>query len=114
MVDNVTSFSRHGLRDWLVQRVSAVVIAIYSIILISAIVTANQLSYAFWHDLYQTTAMRVFSVIVLFSIVCHAWIGMWTVYTDYVKVTLFRLILQVSTILGLLSLLVWSVIILWS
>lgn len=114
MVDNVTSFSRNGLRDWLTQRVTAVVMAIYAIVLLAYVLSVDHLSYQFWHDLYHHTAIRVISVLVLLSIVFHAWVGMWTVYTDYVKFAWLRLLLQVITILGLMALLAWGIVILWS
>lgn len=114
MVDNVTSLSRNGVRDWLIQRVTAVVMALYSIALSYYVVSVEHLSYQFWHDLYQNSAVRVLSVLVVLSIVFHAWVGMWTVYTDYIKAVWLRLILQISTILGLMGIVVWSILILWS
>ncbi len=114
MVDNVTSLSRNGVRDWIIQRVTAVVMAVYSIVLLAYVVSVEHLSYQFWHDLYHNASIRVLSVLVVLSLVFHAWVGMWTVYTDYIKVTWLRLLLQVSTILGLIGIVVWSVLILWS
>lgn len=114
MVDNVTSLSRNGVRDWLIQRVTAVVIALYSILLLVSVLSAEHLDFRFWQDLYHNTLIRVLSVVVVLSVVFHAWIGLWTVYTDYIKVLWLRLLLQISTILGLTGILVWSVLILWS
>lgn len=113
MVDSATSFSRSGLRDWIIQRVSAVIMAVYVVILFWAVFSVDDHDYAFWHALYQHTAMRVLSLLVVLSLVCHAWIGMWTVYTDYIKSTALRLVLQVATVVGLITLLIWSVVIFW-
>jgi succinate dehydrogenase / fumarate reductase membrane anchor subunit len=109
MVDNVTSFSRNGLRDWLTQRVTALVMAIYAIVLLVCVLSVDHLSYQFWHDLYHHPVVRVLSILVLLSIIIHAWIGLWTVYTDYIKATGLRLVLQVSTILGLMAILAWGI-----
>lgn len=114
MVENITGLSRNGVRDWLIQRVTAVVMAVYGLVLIAYVVSVDHLSYAFWHDLYKHPAMRILSFLVVLSLVAHAWIGLWTVYTDYIKATWLRLLLQVSTILALLSILVWSSVIFWS
>lgn len=114
MVDNVTSLSRNGVRDWIIQRVTAVVMAIYSVVILADVLSADRLSYQFWHDLYHNTAVRVLSVLVILSLVFHAWVGMWTIYTDYIKVVWLRLVLQISTILGLMGIMVWSILILWS
>ncbi len=114
MVDNVTSLSRNGVRDWIIQRVTAVVMALYSVVILAYVLSVEHLSYHFWHDVYHNTAVRVLSVLVVLSLVFHAWVGMWTIYTDYIKVVWLRLILQISTILGLMGIVVWSVLILWS
>ena len=114
MLDNVTSLSRNGLRDWLIQRVTAIVMAIYCIVLIAYVLSVDHLSYQFWHDLYHHTAIRVLSFVVVFSIVLHAWIGLWTVYTDYIKLHFLRLFLQIFTFLSLMAMLAWSIVILWS
>jgi succinate dehydrogenase / fumarate reductase membrane anchor subunit len=113
MVENVTALSRNGVRDWLIQRVTAVVMAVYTVVLLACVLSVDHLSYEFWQDLYHHGAMKVLSFLVVLSLVCHAWIGLWTVYTDYIQVTGLRLLLQISTILGLLGLLAWGVMILW-
>jgi succinate dehydrogenase / fumarate reductase, membrane anchor subunit len=114
MVDNVASLSRNGVRDWLIQRITAVVMAIYTIFLVGYIVSVDHLSYEFWHDLYHHNTVRILSFLVVLSIVFHAWIGLWTVYTDYIKSTALRFLLEVTTIVSLLALLAWGVVILWS
>ncbi len=114
MVDNVTGLSRNGVRDWLIQRVTALVMAVYTFILVGYVVSADHLSYEFWHGLFHSTTIRVFSFLVVLSIVFHAWIGLWTVLTDYIKNTALRLFLELITVLALLALLAWGVVILWS
>lgn len=114
MLDSITSFSRNGLRDWLIQRVTAVIMAIYAIIIIGTVLSAGHLSYQFWHDLFHHNSIRILSVLVVLSIVLHAWIGLWTVYTDYIKWTFLRLIVQIATFLGLMALMAWSIVIFWS
>ena len=62
----------------------------------------------------------MFSVLALLSLVVHAWIGMWTVSTDYLTVRLLgpkatglRLVFQGGYALVLFVYLVWGVQILW-
>lgn len=114
MVDNVATLSRNGVRDWLIQRITAAVMAIYTVLLVANIVSADRLTYEFWHDFYHNNTLRILSFLVVLSIVFHAWIGLWTVFTDYIKNTALRLFLEVITILSLLALLAWGVVILWS
>ena len=113
MMDYVTSFSRSGIRDWLFQRLSAVVLGVYGVVLLLFFLTHPQLQYDQWHGLFASTFMRIFSFLALLSIVVHSWIGIWIVFTDYIKMWCVRLILQILVILLLLSLLAWGIEILW-
>ena len=113
MVGNVTSLTGNGLRDWLIQRVTALVIAAYAIFLMVYIIMHSPLNYVEWSHLFQLTSVQVFSFLALLSIVMHAWIGLWTVFTDYIKCACLRLPIQVLVIITLLSFLVWGAVILW-
>ncbi|WP_353408842.1 succinate dehydrogenase, hydrophobic membrane anchor protein [Pseudoteredinibacter isoporae] len=120
MVTAVTSFGRSGLYDWMIQRVSAVVMAAYTIFLAAFILLTPELTYEIWKGLYATLWMRVFSLITLLSIAAHAWIGLWAVLTDYLttrlmgnKATILRVLMQM--VLGLITVtyVVWGIEILW-
>ncbi|GAA6167243.1 succinate dehydrogenase, hydrophobic membrane anchor protein [Sessilibacter corallicola] len=120
MVTAVTSFGRSGLYDWLIQRVSAVVLAAYTIFLVVYLVANPGLTYDQWSGLFDQLWMRVFSLVTLLSIIAHAWIGLWSVLTDYLtaraigaKAVVARIVAQV--ILGAVAITytVWGVEILW-
>ncbi len=113
MVDNVTSLTGNGLKDWLLQRFSAVFIGIYTVFLLSFIMLHTPLTYPVWHGLFQNTLMRIASVTVLFLLILHAWIGIWTVSTDYVKNTFVRISLQALIAIGFIGLLIWGIDIFW-
>ncbi len=113
MTKNVMSLTRSGLLDWLVQRFSSVIMAAYVILLIGFILSHPQLSYADWKGLFANPVMRIFSFLVLLNIVAHAWVGMWTVFTDYIKPVPLRLFLEVAMVLVLLAYLVWGVEMMW-
>lgn len=113
MVDNITSVSRNGLRDWFIQRVSAVLIGIYAIFLIIYLLIHPNLSFETWQALFHSFWMRIATMIVLVSILYHAWIGLWIVLTDYVKCSVVRRILTVLVVLALFSCIVWGAMILW-
>lgn len=113
MVTSITSFSHSGLRDWLVQRVSAVVMAVYIIFLAGFILMHSNLDYQTWQGLFAHTWMRVITLLFLLSLVFHAWIGLWIVSTDYIKGSKTRLLVQVLIILALIGFFIWGVEILW-
>ena len=83
MVTAVTNLGRSGLYDWLMQRVSAIILAAYTIFIISFLLSTPNLTYDVWAGLFSQFWMRVFSLLALLSIAIHGWIGLWTVATDY-------------------------------
>ena len=120
MVTNVTNLSRSGLYDWMAQRVSAVVLAAYFIFLIGYMVANPGLGYAEWHGLFSHNAMRIFSLLALVALIVHAWVGMWTITTDYLTpmaigrwATGVRFLVQAACGVLQFVVFVWGVQILW-
>lgn len=120
MVRQVTNFGRSGLSDWVIQRVSAVILGIYFVGLLGYLVMTPELGYAEWQALFSNTWMRIASLAALLSLCAHAWVGMWTVFTDYLteymlgpKGTVLRIIFQLASVLLIFVYLVWGVQILW-
>jgi len=111
---NVTSLTRNGLRDWLIQRVTSVVAAVYILFLFGFFISHSSLHFYDWQELFASHPIKIFSVLFLLSVIWHAWIGIWTVITDYVKPFVVRLLVQVSVILALFIYLIWGIKILWS
>ena len=114
MVKSVLSVSHRGLSDWAMQRVSAVFMAIYFISLIGYVVLTPDFSYAEWHTLFTREWMKVASILVLLGMLVHAWVGMWTIFTDYVKCSVLRAGLHVVVLLSLAACFFWGFLILWS
>ncbi|MEM7220989.1 MAG: succinate dehydrogenase, hydrophobic membrane anchor protein [Pseudomonadota bacterium] len=120
MVTNVTSFSRSGLSDFVVQRVSAVVLALYTVIVLGFFMTAPTLSHEALVAFFGGQLMKVFSTMAVIATVGHAWIGMWTIGTDYIRPHYFggiatpaRLIYQATCMLMLFFYTVWALQIFW-
>ena len=113
MVNNVTSLTGNGLKDWLIQRITAVYFAAYSIFIIGFLLMHPNLNYTDWHALFSNELVKISSLIAVFALSLHAWIGIWTVTTDYMKCTVLRLSVQMLVVLWLLGQFIWSLIILW-
>ena len=118
MVTAVTSFGRSGVSDWLLQRISAVILLAYFTVIGCSI--AGGVEYAEWKALFEQTWMRIFSMLAILSLAAHAWIGMWAVFTDYLTERLLgtignvlRLICQIGTSLLIFVYVIWAVQILW-
>ncbi|HTM63350.1 MAG TPA: succinate dehydrogenase, hydrophobic membrane anchor protein [Gammaproteobacteria bacterium] len=114
MVKSVLSVAHEGLRDWMVQRVSAIIMAVYSIGLVFYILTSPELTYSEWHGLFEMTWMKIATLLFVVSLAFHAWIGVWTIFTDYVKNYMVRAVLNVAAILMLTACFLWALMILWS
>ncbi|GAB3473465.1 succinate dehydrogenase, hydrophobic membrane anchor protein [Azotobacter salinestris] len=120
MVTNVTNFSRSGLYDWMAQRVSAVILAAYTLFLLGYLFFSSDLTYGEWHGLFSSTGMRIFSLLALVALSVHAWVGMWTISTDYLTpmalgklATVVRFLFQAACGIAMFAFFVWGVQILW-
>ena len=120
MRNSATSFSRSGLSDWLVQRVSAYILAAYFLVIAGFLVCSQGVGYVEWYSFMTSTAMRIFTLLALLALAGHAWVGLWTVFTDYVterqmgpKASVLRLLLQVGMAIFIFVYVVWGIQILW-
>lgn len=120
MVTNITSLSRSGLYDWMMQRVTAIILAAYSVFLIIYLLVHPGVDFDQWSELFQQTWMRVFSMLAILALSGHAWVGMWTISTDYLTemalgkmALLIRFSFQALCGIAMFSYVVWSIQILW-
>ena len=115
MISSVTSFGKNGDQDWLVQRVSAIIVALYFFFLLGFIcINSGNLSYDIWVGLFSNRFMQIATIFFVLSLVLHAWIGLWSVFTDYVKISSIRIILEILVILASIFYVLWSIQIFWS
>lgn len=113
MVNRVITGAHYGLRDWLAQRVTAAIMAVYSVIIAIVLLSGQPISYAVWRDLFAQGWMRVATLLFAASLAWHAWVGMRDILMDYIKPTALRLGLEILTVLLLAGYLAWAVQILW-
>jgi succinate dehydrogenase / fumarate reductase, membrane anchor subunit len=113
MLKLVTTLGRSGLQDWLIQRISAVILAVYSLTLLIYWLWQPAANFNVWQHLFNNIFIKYATLIALLSLIAHAWIGLWTVTTDYLKSTWIRLSLQFIIFILLLFYFVWGVQILW-
>lgn len=96
------------MRDWLIQRGSAVVLLAYIIVLLVLVWRAPALDYACWKAIFMPTWFRVFSLMAFLSLCLHSWVGVWTIATDYVKQGTVRFVLLVVVAFALIAYFFWS------
>ncbi|WP_116964060.1 succinate dehydrogenase, hydrophobic membrane anchor protein [Fastidiosibacter lacustris] len=111
---NVTCCTRSGLKDWFLQRISAIIIMLYAIFIVVVVLClSGDGSYHTWMAIFQNTWVKVFTLLAFLALIAHAWIGMWTIFTDYVKCAWFAGILQVAAIVGYFTCFIWLICILF-
>lgn len=103
-----------GLTQWLWQRFSAVVLVAYSGLLITYFGFLHPLYYAHWHAFFSTPWIKGATLLAVLSIMMHAWIGVWTIATDYLKCTMIRQSFLALVMVALMGCGIWSAYILWS
>ena len=105
--------AHYGTRDWLAQRITAVIIALYTLLALVVLATKSPFTYEAWKALFAHGAVRIATLLFMASVAWHAWVGVRDILMDYVKHDGVRLALQVLTILLLAGYVGWTIEILW-
>jgi len=113
MIGMNTSFGRSGIQDWWLQRLSAVFMLVYVIILSYQLITVDSINYISWTALFSETWMQVLTFLTVLAISIHAWIGLWIVSTDYIKPAGLRNAFQAFVLIVCLGIIVWAGMIFW-
>jgi len=113
MVNRVVTGAHYGLRDWLTQRITAVLMAAYLVALAGYLLIQPYLDYDVWTALFSNQIVRTVTLLFLLGMFYHAWVGMRDIVMDYVKLAGVRLVIHVLVILALILYAIWSVEILW-
>jgi succinate dehydrogenase / fumarate reductase membrane anchor subunit len=106
--------AHYGLRDWLSQRVTAVVMTLYTLVLVVQLLAGPKLGYLRWSAIFSQQWMRFATFVTIVALAVHAWVGVRDIWMDYIKPVWLRLTLQVITIVWLVGCTGWAVQVLWS
>jgi succinate dehydrogenase / fumarate reductase membrane anchor subunit len=113
MVSRILTRAYAGTRGWLLQRFTAVIMSGYSILLGVMLITQRPTHYDLWIAMFSTLWLRLATLLFLFSLFIHAWLGVRDIFKDYVHSSALRSFLQCATTLALIAYAIWSVKILW-
>ncbi len=105
--------AHYGLRDWLAQRVTAVLMALFTVVLIAQVLFGGELDYDRWATIFSRQWMRVLTFSVIVALAIHAWVGMRDILMDYVHGVVLRLCLQVAVLVWLVGCAGWAIQVLW-
>jgi succinate dehydrogenase / fumarate reductase membrane anchor subunit len=105
--------AHYGMRDWLSQRVTAVLMALFTIVLLAQVLFGGKLGYDRWAAIFSAQWMKALTLVVFVALGWHAWVGVRDIWMDYVKPVAVRLTLQVLTIVWLVACIGWAIQVLW-
>jgi succinate dehydrogenase / fumarate reductase, membrane anchor subunit len=105
--------ANYGLRDWLAQRVTAVLMALFTLLVLVQLLLPGELGYDRWAGIFAAPWMKALTFAVVVALAYHAWVGVRDIFMDYVKSVGTRLVLQVISLVWLVACAGWMVQVLW-
>ncbi len=105
--------AHYGMRDWLSQRVTAALMALYTLVLLVQLLLPGALGYDKWAGIFAAQWMKVLTFATIVALGWHAWVGVRDIWMDYIKPVGLRLVLQVATLVWLVGCMGWAVQVLW-
>ncbi len=109
----VVTGAHYGMRDWLSQRITAVLMALFTVVLLVQVLMPGEMGYDKWAGIFSAQWMKLLSLVVFVALAWHAWVGVRDIWMDYVKPVALRLTLQVATMVWLVGCTGWAVQVLW-
>jgi len=113
MVKRVLVGAHYGLKDWVIQRATALVMAVYTLVLLIDLLVTSPSGHNAWRELFAGGFMRFATFLFFVSLFYHAWIGVRDIWMDYVKPDGVRLLLMIGTAVLLVGYAGWAIQILW-
>ncbi|MFZ3175009.1 MAG: succinate dehydrogenase, hydrophobic membrane anchor protein [Thiobacillus sp.] len=99
--------SHTGTGTWLLQRATAVVLALVLPGLAIYFLAALPADFVGWQALFAPLWLRVLMLLMAVALALHAWVGMRDIFMDYAHPTVLRLTLHLAVILTLAGSLAW-------
>ncbi len=113
MINRIVVGAHYGLRDWIAQRTTAVIMALYTVVMAAVLLIAQPAGFEAWKSIFSIGVIKFMTFLFFVSLFYHAWIGMRDLWMDYVKPTGIRLSLHVLTVTLLVGYTAWVAAILW-
>ncbi|MFL6647729.1 MAG: succinate dehydrogenase, hydrophobic membrane anchor protein [Sulfurifustaceae bacterium] len=100
--------AHRGVAGFLVQRISSLYLAGFTIYLIGYLVLQPAQDYGSWRAYFSSGAVRLAWGIFFASLLAHAWLGLRSIYMDYLKPMWVRFTVSLLTAFALIALAFWS------
>lgn len=105
--------AHYGLRDWLMQRATAVLMAVFTLVVLVQVLLPGEMGYDRWAAIFSSAWMKALTFAVIVGLAWHAWVGARDIWMDYVKPVGVRIVLHVLSIVWLVGCAGWATQVLW-
>jgi succinate dehydrogenase / fumarate reductase membrane anchor subunit len=106
--------AHYGLRDWLSQRVTAALMALFTLVVLAQLLLKKgPVGYDLWAGIFSAQWMKVLTFVIIIALLYHVWVGVRDIWMDYVKSVALRLSLQIFSIVWLVGCAGWAIQVLW-
>ena len=107
--------AHYGLRDWLAQRITAALMALFTLALLAQVLLfKGPIGYDKWAGIFSSQWMKALTFTVIIAMAYHIWVGMRDIWMDYVTSSVaLRLCLQVFTMVWLTACAGWAIQVIW-
>jgi succinate dehydrogenase / fumarate reductase membrane anchor subunit len=106
--------AHYGLRDWLAQRVTAALMALFTVVVLAQVLfSKGPVGYEKWAGIFSPQWMKALTFTIIVAMLYHVWVGVRDIWMDYIKSVALRLSLQVFSIVWLVSCAGWAIQVLW-
>ena len=113
MVVRLLHLFSHGMSEWLFQRLTAIAMALYTVVLAFVLLYVRPEGYEAWHSVFEPALMKIGTFAFMLSLLLHAWIGVQDVLSDYIKPTGLRSMFKLMAAAMVIAMGGWSLLILW-
>ena len=81
----IVTGAHYGLRDWLAQRITAALMALFTlIVLLQVLFISGPIGYDSWAGIFAKQWMKALTFAVFLALAYHVWVGMRDIWMDYV------------------------------
>lgn len=113
VLKKILSRNHSGMCNWLLQRATALVMALYSLCMAASLASHRPGSFQAWREMFSPLWVRLATLLFCASLMLHAWLGIRDILMDYVPTHRVKKMLQMLVDAALLGYSAWAAIILW-
>ncbi|MGA9394191.1 MAG: succinate dehydrogenase, hydrophobic membrane anchor protein [Azonexus sp.] len=106
MINRIVVGAHYGLKDWIFQRATAVIMAV-------VLLLVRPSGFEAWQGVFANGPIKFLTFLFFVSLFYHAWIGIRDIWMDYIQPVGLRLTLHVLTATALVGYTAWAAAILW-